>query len=427
MLFFTKKSRYNWEGAVLKERTYGESNPGKGWYYIHTFVLDENLEVFPPVIYGQERLALVLVNIGRYRQEKITDEALIVFERILKSFVDAGLDMILRVSYDTEGRGMEREPSLFSLVQDHISQLVPIMNKYAAYIHVYQGLLVGNWGEMHGSKFLNPMYFPVLFKTFYDCVGGAFPVALRQPVQYRQLIAEGAKQEGIGFFNDAILASETCMGTYAPMARPKGQWTEQWNFTEEAAFMKEYANEVPFGGEALSGNENLKPAEVVERLGQMRLNYLNAAYDDKLLDSWKKIVYEGTTLFEYVGRRMGYHLLVESVCWKHGKDESELKIDLVNRGFASFRMQAKLCLYLAVPGQTPASYLEFQKPLTYLQEEEKASFSVKLSIGEWMSRFGTNKLDCYLGVCLKETDKVLLLGQEYAGDYLFLGSVESLR
>lgn len=61
-------------------------------------------------------------------------------------------DMILRIIYDDEGKGMEHEPAGLSQIQSHMDQLGSIIYKYAAHIYTTQGLFIGSWGEMHTSN-----------------------------------------------------------------------------------------------------------------------------------------------------------------------------------------------------------------------------------------------------------------------------------
>lgn len=61
--------------------------------------------------------------------------------------------MILRVCYDTEGKGMEREPQRIFVVQRHMQALGSLAERYADAILTVQGVFVGSWGEMHTSRF----------------------------------------------------------------------------------------------------------------------------------------------------------------------------------------------------------------------------------------------------------------------------------
>ena len=73
-----------------------------------------------------ESLALLVINIGNYKEKELDREALERFEEILLFFHKEKKDVILRVVYDSEGRGIEREPLLLSHIERHITQLTPM-------------------------------------------------------------------------------------------------------------------------------------------------------------------------------------------------------------------------------------------------------------------------------------------------------------
>lgn len=352
MLLFSKRQRIGWKAGVYTEKDIAEPNPGRGWYRIHTYIV-ENTPVSRPApdIDPGESLALVLINIGYFRQEKLSAEALRDIGGILEGFVRGGADMIVRVCYDTEGRGMEREPSLFSLVQEHIEQLAPVLVRYSDNILIYQGVLVGNWGEMHGSKFLGKKNLSALTQTFLEKTEGKILLAFRKPVQYRQIFAQGVRSDQLGFYNDAILASETCLGTFADMLTEKGEWEEPWNFMDEAQFMAEYAGKIPYGGEVLTENEDLSADEILRRLGLLRVSYLNAVYDDKLLEGWKKLSFKEGNFYDYVGQHLGYRLVITGTQQKSGKDPA-LCVEIENKGFGPFLLKADFLLYAQAGGES---------------------------------------------------------------------------
>ena len=87
--------------------------------------------------------------------------------------------MILRFSYDLEGKGLEKEPGSIRLVEEHMQQIGEVIREYADDIFAVQGILIGNWGEMHGSRYLTPDAFRTLTDTMIKAVDGACPVAVR--------------------------------------------------------------------------------------------------------------------------------------------------------------------------------------------------------------------------------------------------------
>ena len=151
-----KKGKFLLEKADLTESTDPLNNPGRGWYQIYTFYLPEEIDYqsLTGSLNPDESLSLVIINIGKYKEKELDLEALERVEEILTFFEREKKDVILRFVYDSEGKGIEREPLLFSYIERHIKQLMPITQSHTGTVFILQGMLIGSWGEMHSSKFL---------------------------------------------------------------------------------------------------------------------------------------------------------------------------------------------------------------------------------------------------------------------------------
>ena len=342
MLSFIKNWGVTFQPATLSESHDCLDNPGRGWYRIYTYRLGEE-EPEMPVRYADETLALVLMNIGAYKERDLDEEILNEMDRILRSFEELEFDLILRICYDTEGKGMVREPSLFSQVKNHLLQIAPLLRRHADRIFVYQGLLVGNWGEMHGSRYLMPKCLKELAETFLRETAGKVPLAFRKPCQYRTAFAEDSLQKGIGFFNDGLLGSETHLGTFAPETAGRGAWQEPWGIPEELRFMKGFLEDVPFGGEALFPPTALSATQVTETFQGLCLSYLNSTHDAALLAEWKKESLGGLSLYDYVGERLGYRFLIRNAQVRTGRNV-EVSLEVENVGFGKLYEEASLMI-----------------------------------------------------------------------------------
>ena len=67
-----------------------------------------------------------------------------------------------------------------SLIETHMEQIGDIVLKYAEDILVIQGIFVGNWGEMHGSKFLDIRDMRELLCCLHRSVKGSCCLAVRK-------------------------------------------------------------------------------------------------------------------------------------------------------------------------------------------------------------------------------------------------------
>lgn len=313
-------------------------NPGRGWYRIYTFHL-ENIDYtgLNWLYYSEnETLALVLADIGAYRDRDIPEEALDFFGYILGFFAKKGMEIILRIVYDTEGNGMIREPSLFALVLAHMRQMGGIVKKHAQDIFLSQGLFVGSWGEMHTSKFLTGEKLRTLYNTWKEATGGSVWISFRRPVQIRNVCGMEENITSIGLFDDAMFASGTHLGTFGNPDGPgeEAGWEKPWCKSSELGFIGKLAGNVPCGGEAVAGDSFPAADDVVNILKAMNISYLNCIHDPKLLGHWKEQGFTNNMdLYSYISLHLGYRISVKEVKVHKGAD-TFLSIWITNSGFS---------------------------------------------------------------------------------------------
>ena len=346
-------SPWKFQRAKLRESTEELRNPGRGWYQVHTFVMMDSLSIenLERCVEKGDALALVLIDIGEYRAELLSKECLSLIDRILDCFVAAEVDIILRVAYDHEGKAWEREPVNFDQVKRHLAQLGPVLEKYAEYIFVYQGLLVGNWGEMHSSRFMAVYQLEQLAIGLEQYLGGKSFLAVRRPVQWRELNywarrTKDYSRTRMGLFDDGILGSETDLGTFGMEPRSEAGWGDSWRTDDELIFEGQLCRYVPQGGEALyqeGVSEKRSLQETVERLRWMNICYLNRVHDQRILELWKQMTWKGQKPwagmngYDYIGRHLGYRFCVRNVnvCLPE-EDEKDCwwQVTVENTGFA---------------------------------------------------------------------------------------------
>ena len=334
------------ERAELRETVELLSNPFRGWYQIHTFPVDQepDLEGRSWLFAAEDTLALVLLDIGRYRNQDLDREAVERISRILDFFSDRGYGCIVRAVYDCQGKAPEREPFLFSQVLTHLEQIADIVGRHPC-VFVFQGMLVGNWGEMHGSRFLSRDRMRQMADVLRARLSGKVWMAVRRPSQWRQLHTDQAGgpplcQDGIGLFDDGIFGSESHLGTFG--AEPSAAWESPWLPEEELAFEDALCRQAPNGGEVVWGEE-MAPERVAAVLRRMHVTYLNRDHDLRLLERWRRQpcpvggVWAGKSLFDYVGAHLGYRFVVRNVRVKKGRQGGQLvEVEVENTGFSSF-------------------------------------------------------------------------------------------
>lgn len=352
--------RIKLQKADFRESSVELHNPGCGWYHVYYFSIQESAgpEKWEDTekslfLYEEEELVLALINIGFFQTMEITPEGLGQIEHILRFFQKNGKEIILRFAYDMTGHGLEREPASMALVKRHMEQLKVLVMKYADTILVIQGILVGNWGEMHGSKFLTERYLTELAEAWYSAIEGSCYLAVRTPAQWRTIIGDGKKSlippKKLALFNDGIFGSPTDLGTYGVLGRQEAGEKESWSREDELAWQDAYLDMVPNGGEVLAGDTLVSYRQAVEELKKMHVSYLNSAYQQEQLDYWRdervkrQGCWENLSGYEYIGRHLGYRFVVRDVKTLSG---CRLQIEVENCGFASLCEAAECFLII---------------------------------------------------------------------------------
>ena len=335
-----------------EERTDPFSNPARGWYRIHTFLIEEepDLEEQRWCLHPEDALALVLIDIGSCKARDLDETALERIRRILGFFAQWRRDCVVRVVYDHEGRAPEREPFFFAQVLTHLRQVAEVLRPFTGSVLVLQGMLVGNWGEMHTSRFLTRERLGQMAEVLRANRGEDTFLAVRRPDQWRLLHGDQAGRDpvctdGFGLFDDGMFGSWDHLGTFGTRGRDSAPWDSRWRREDELAFENILSRQAPSGGEAVYGGgyiRELKPGDVAAALRTMGVTYLNRDHDARLLDVWRswpapaRGAWSGRSLLDYVGAHLGYRLLIRSV--RAGETRRagvwRVEVEIENTGFA---------------------------------------------------------------------------------------------
>ena len=353
---FRTKPKWEFHPAELQETTEQLKNPARGWYTIYPFLLEEEPD-FKELFWclrKKETLALVIINIGAYRELRLDVQALKRIRSILSFFRQHSYDVILRLTYDHEGNAVEREPFFFKQVAEHMEQLAPVIKEFSDVIFISQGLLIGNWGEMHTSRFVAPEKMKHLWGILqYDLHKGPY-LAVRRPSMWRILHPESCgkpelKVDTTGLFDDAMFGSDSHMGTFGIKSKESAGWEENWSRKDELEFEYELCKYVPNGGEVVCGEnytENFTPESTLEVLRQMHVTYLNQAYDEKILNLWKQWNWQNGSFYDYVGQHLGYRFVIRNVevLPEEQKNKLSVIVSIENTGFANCYQEAEVML-----------------------------------------------------------------------------------
>ena len=333
-------------------------NPNRGFYHMYAFTIADEAEDYTTLVkkyclwHPDPALAMVEVNLQNYRNGEISPVGLRNIDALLDAWSQSGKRLILRFLYDWEGKNSLYEPDDLETIVRHITQIGPILLRYTDTVFTLQGLFIGNWGEMHDTKFDSEDDLRTLAQALAQSTGSMY-LSVRTPAQWRSITQQGADREiavRMGLFNDGILGSRTDLGTY-DMAK---QGNQRRTRDAELDFQEELCASVPNGGEVVSGNTGYSFENAVERLAAMHITYLNWEYDREVLDQWAAVTVSGRGCFDgldglsYIRCRLGYRLLIDKaeVSYKLFQKRLHVAVSFQNAGFAPLYVPPEVTLVL---------------------------------------------------------------------------------
>ncbi len=356
---FGKKENWFLQESDFTEVTKQFTNPARGWYRIYTFAAEKapDLKELEFCLDRYETLALILIDISSYHNQEIDACGLQNIRTILNFFGTHKKDIILRVVYDSCGKAFEKEPSLYSSVVRHLTQIGELIGEFSHVVFVYQGMLIGNWGEMHASHYLTMEHMRQLIGILNNHKSKYTFLAVRRPMYWRNLHQECGENQ-MGLFNDGIFGSETDLGTYSMESGEVVGFGNAWTRAEELTFVEKLCEKVPNGGEVVYSEEymqSLTQEQMLKELRQMHITYLNCKHDIRLLDDWKSCCYngqgvwKGKSLYDYIGAHLGYRFLVKKVKSiplkkKADFDLCKIEIEVINMGFSNIYQETEVYL-----------------------------------------------------------------------------------
>jgi hypothetical protein len=339
-IFSLGKKDGRFRASQLIESKVDVPNPARGWYRIAPYNLAENLDGAEFLMPGDERdrIVLVRVELSGFKAKDLTPEAVERLDRLISKWSEAGRDVVLRCCYDVQGLGYEREPLEFSQVLRHAHQVGEVVRSHQSEILVYQGLLVGSWGEMHHSRYLTDLRLRELYDALRGSAGPDVPIALRTPHHIRQVLG-GRKLRNLGplgLFNDGMMGSATDLSTFGTDANgvelPRGTWRR----ADELARLGRIGQIVPLGGEAVGKNEYSRRNAAYEYLRLANVTYLNRTHDPATISRWAGEDGGGgwNTSYDYIGAHLGYRLVCTNVRIYERTTGVACQVIVTNKGFS---------------------------------------------------------------------------------------------
>ncbi len=247
-----------------------------------------------------------------------------------------------------------------------------------------QGLFIGNWGEMNGTKYSNQQDMQVLARQLAEVTDKSTFLSVRMPMQWRMVTeieeasevvrGDGTLASRLGLFNDGMLGSWSDYGTYGEHTKEEHGYFTYWNREQELEFQEVLCKSVPIGGEVIIDNPYNDFENALQDMKRMHVTYLNKDYDRNVLDKWAGIMvseegcFQGMDGLSYIERHLGYRLLISSTALDYQFIEDRLAVDVVlrNVGFAPIYHEADVWIILKDKESGSVHYYEADSDLREL-------------------------------------------------------------
>ena len=430
-------NRITFTTESFSESTEPLANPYQGFYHIIGYTLSdddtpENTSAYQVASYT-EPLVLLEINLKNFRSSAISENGLAQLNSILTSWSRSPTHtkLILRFLYDWDGLAPVTEPESLEFILTHMDQISTLVNQYCDTIYIMQGIFIGNWGEMHHSRFMDDASVKTLIQHLHKVIDPSIYLSVRTPAQWRMINhlydlpsafpaygTDHSLMGRLGLFNDGMLGSESDLGTYGNTARrdattPSYQGTRK----EELMFQNTLCKYVPNGGEVIYHNSLSDLERSVADLRTMHVSYLNADYDSRVLEKWRKTIWTGKDSFHgcdgyhYIQAHLGYRYLIRTCKIKKTglfKSGCTLSLTLQNNGFSNTMKSFRTSIVLKHTETGACINVPFPIDLRKLGSGQKQSVSVKLPVKE----LNHGSYQIYFSVKDETSGQMILLGNK---------------
>lgn len=407
-------------------------NPRRGFYNIYAFMItDEHLNYWELVqeLYKNDldtSLSLIEINLQNYFDNAISEYGLDNIENLFNALSSLDKHLIVRFVYDWNGECEEYEPETIDIILKHMDQVENVLKKYNSQIFIVQGLFIGNWGEMNGTRYSGNDEMCRLAEKLSCVTDSSTFMAVRTPNQWRTIA--GVQEDNVlagrlSLFNDGMLGNESDYGTYKINEAGGKKILERG---KELEFQEELCKLVPNGGEVINDNYYNDFERAVKDLARMHVTYLNEKHDLAVLNKWKRTeiteegCYRGMDGYSYIERHLGYRLLIRDVNISHDSFVRRLEIGVTieNVGFAPLYSEAKTEVLLYDRDSGDALSYGMAGDLRSLPGGSDSGKNMILSVDIPVKDLQSDKYDVYFSITdLNGGKKILLANEQDAEEY----------
>lgn len=426
------------ENIVFTESARKLSNPNRGFYQLYLFSITDSEQDYPQMVSAlsqqdtDTKLALVQICIQAYRRGAITSEGLANIEALFNALGALDKQLIVRFTYDSEGLNEQYEPESLDIILKHMDQLSDILRRHSRNIFTLQGLFIGNWGEMNGTRYSSERDLRRLAEKLASVTEPSTYLAVRSPAQWRgitqlrsaprEALSEHILAGRLGLFNDGMLGNQSDYGTYSTgvLADDRNALYPRLTRSEELAFQNQLCRAVPNGGEVINANRYNDLHRAIKDMEKMHITYLNSAYDQKVLEKWAESTiteegcFQGMDGLTYIERHLGYRLSIvqAGLQYQIGQDTLTAEIVLKNEGFAPLYKETKSRIILYDEENSQTSVYPFHQDLSPLAGGPEKEETLTLSIDIPLRDFSEQAYTVYFYVADADTAEPILLANE---------------
>lgn len=385
-----------------KSRIFAESdksiaNPDRGFYIQVQSSRPDKI----PDIAKEVRIILLAFDIEGCTGEDLPADKLEELEIALHTAKQEHVAVIFRAAYGFCAD--VKEPEEIEYMGRHIEQMAEVLNDYQEEILVVQAGMLGAYGEWHSSRYLDGteeekresrLY---ILRSWEAHLKEEIKVAVRRPRFIREAMAENILKGRLGIHNDALLSTESDMGTYDEPGMERA---------DELAWSKEYLKGQVNGGEMPTPGAFNEPENANQEFAQLHISYLNLKYNEEILSRWSQMRLEGMEAKGYLENHLGYRVFVPEIDARRFyfsgellRDGLQMRIHLCNTGYASVPERYRVFL-------TAGNGEEF------ICKEIEAAQLYQISNGESM----TKELNIQIPEKLLEGGEAVVVGLKIAPD-----------
>lgn len=421
------------ESVAYTESNCELDNPNRGFYSIYGFTPSDKEEDFQTLVTktlskDEKMLSMIQINLCNYTKGPISKQGLENIEEIFQALEGLEKQYLIRSLYDWNGKNAETEPEDVEIILNHMRQLEYIFREYEDIIFIQQGIFIGNWGEMNGTKHLDSMQ--KLALQLAAVTGEGTYLGVRMPAQWRKItgldsiteeaLAKSSLARRLSLYNDGMMGNEGDYGTYSTKSKTEAGAYSAWNRAEELAFQSELCSFVPNGGEVITENPLNDFESAVQNLEVMHVTYLNRDYDRKILNKWAASVvteegcFQGMDGLTYVERHLGYRLLITDTSMQYDfwPDELSVEVNMKNVGFAPLYKEPEKQLVIQRKGTEEIFFYPVETELRSLAGGTEAEEILKIKEIIPLTEYEAGEYEVYFSILDTDSGRCIELANE---------------